>query len=697
MKPDKNHNLLLQDLSNCIKILTADAVENAKSGHPGMPLGMSDVMTILALEFLKYNPKEPKWFNRDRLVLSAGHGSMLLYAFYYLAGFKDFSLEDIKNFRKLNSKAAGHPEHEIYSAIETTTGPLGQGLATAVGMAIAGKKYQTKLGKEIADYKIYAIVGDGCLMEGISYEASSLAGHLSLDNLIVIFDDNGISIDGGTNLAVSENHLAKFTALGFEAEAIDGHDFNQIRAALTRANCSSKPYFIACKTTIGKGTKFKAGSEKAHGSPLGKDEIEHLKNTTSFKQEAFAIEPTLLSYWQDYATRHLADFQRWQQSFESLTLEDKNYLTDVVNVHKISEKLFAATLLTREATGPEASRVSSGKILQEIIKNEEKIICGSADLSSSNNVLGENSKVINAKDFSGNFIHYGVRENAMGAIMNGLALSGFLPIGATFLVFSDYMRPSIRLSAIMRTKVLYIMTHDSIGVGEDGPTHQPIEHLASFRAMPNIKVFRPADFIETLECYNSALSYDGPSILALSRQNLPQIRNNNSVNYYYKGKENTSSAPVNMCDNGAYIVQCSNLDDSTENSQEIVIAQNEAGTRAARNVDVAIFATGSELAIGVTVKELLEKDYGKKVVLISIPCFENLEEQPSSYLDELALNAHLKVGIEAGSSFGWSKIIGDKGLFFGLDRFGLSAPSDILYDYFGLNAQKIVKKIVEKF
>lgn len=663
MKLEKNQNLLFQDLSNCIRILTADAVENAKSGHPGMPLGMSDVMTILALEFLKFNPEEPTWFNRDRLVLSAGHGSMLLYAFYYLAGFKDFSLDDIRNFRKINSKAAGHPEHEIYEAIETTTGPLGQGLATAAGMAIAGKKYKHKLGDEVADYKVYTIVGDGCLMEGISYEASSLAGHLKLNNLIVIFDDNGISIDGDTQLAVSENHLAKFTALGFEVEAIDGHDFDQIRAALKRANNSSKPYFIACKTIIGKGSNLKAGSEKAHGSPLGNSEIEYLKNEASFKQEPFAIEPELLHSWREKSKRSLLDFKKWQQSFERLSAEDKSYIQNTVDVDKIRKKLQSLSSLVEDKT--EATRVSSGKILQKIIENEEKIICGSADLSTSNNVLGANNKPITAQDFSGNFIHYGVREHAMGAIMNGLALSGFLPIGATFLVFSDYMRPSIRLSAIMKTKALYVMTHDSIGVGEDGPTHQPIEHLASFRAMPNIKLFRPADFIETLECYESALSYNGPSILALSRQNLPQIRDGGS-------KEN-------LCAKGAYVVE----------------VPSEIGSEK-KSIDVAIFATGSELSIGAKVKELIEKDYGKTSVLISIPCFENLEIQPESYIARLALDAKLRVGIEAGASFGWAKIIGEKGLFFGLDQFGLSAPSDTLYDYFGLNPQKIVKKIAER-
>jgi transketolase len=657
MKLEKNEKLLLQELSNCIRILAADAVEVAKSGHPGMPLGMADVMTVLICKFLKFNPKQPKWFNRDRLVLSAGHGSMLLYAFYYLTGFKDFSLNDIKSFRSFGSKAAGHPESHVYEAIEATTGPLGQGFANSVGMAIAQKKYQDRLGKEISNYKIYTIVGDGCLMEGISYEAASLAGHLNLDNLIVIFDDNGISIDGSTKLTVSEDQLSKFKAFGFDVESIDGHDFEEIEAALHRANNAKKPYFIACKTIIGKGVNLKAGSEKAHGSPLGKDEIEYLKNNISFDHKPFEIESRLLDFWQYCGVRNLDLFERWQKLFTKLNNQDKEYIQ---NSNIIDYSLFnLESLLSHNQK--EATRVSSGKILQELVKHNDKIICGSADLSLSNNVFGSNNSAINAQDFSGNFIHYGVRENAMAAIMNGLALSGFFPISGTFFVFSDYMRPCIRLSAIMRTKVIYIMTHDSIGVGEDGPTHQPVEHLASFRAMPNIKVFRPADLLETLECYLDALNYDGPSMLVLSRQNLKQIR---------AGYDRQS----NLCANGAYII--------SEASDD-------------KNIDIVIFASGSELSIAIEVKETLEKSFNKSVRVVSVPCFENLDQMHLGYLNDLVSGAKLRVAIEAGSILGWHKFIGLDGIFFGVDQFGISASAELIYDHFGLTTEKIVKDIID--
>ena len=657
MKLEKNEKLLLQELSNCIRILAADAVEVAKSGHPGMPLGMADVMTVLVCKFLKFNPKQPKWFNRDRLVLSAGHGSMLLYAFYYLTGFKDFSLNDIKSFRSFGSKAAGHPESHVYEAIEATTGPLGQGFANSVGMAIAQKKYQDRLGKEISSYKIYTIVGDGCLMEGISYEAASIAGHLNLDNLIVIFDDNGISIDGSTKLTVSEDQLAKFKALGFDVESINGHDFEQIEAALHRANNATKPYFIACKTIIGKGINLKAGSEKAHGSPLGKDEIEYLKNNISFDHKPFEIESRLLDFWQDCGVKNLDLFERWQKLFTELNNQDREYIQ---NSNILDYSLFnLESLLSHNQK--EATRVSSGKILQELVKHNDKIICGSADLSLSNNVFGSNNSAINAQDFSGNFIHYGVRENAMAAIMNGLALSGFFPINGTFFVFSDYMRPSIRLSAIMRTKVIYIMTHDSIGVGEDGPTHQPVEHLASFRAMPNIKVFRPADLLETLECYLDALNYHGPSMLVLSRQNLKQIR----TEY---------DRQSNLCANGAYII--------SEASDD-------------KNIDIVIFASGSELSIAIEVKEKLEKSFNKSVRVISVPCFENLDQMHPGYLNDLVSGAKLRVAIEAGSILGWHKFIGLDGIFFGVDQFGFSASAELIYDHFGLTTEKIVKDIID--
>jgi len=645
---ERKQNHSLKNLSDCIKILSADAVEAAKSGHPGMPLGFAQVMTNLVFEFLKFNPQDSKWFNRDRLVLSAGHGSMLLYSFFYLAGYKGFNLEDIKNFRQLGAKAAGHPEYELFDAIETTTGPLGQGLANAVGMAIAQKKYQAELGTKICDYKIYAIVGDGCLMEGISYEAASLVGHLNLNNLIILFDDNGISIDGKTDLSVSEDHLKKFDAFGFNTAIIDGHDCNQIRTALTDAQSSDKPSFIACRTLIGKGTKDKEGSEKSHGAPLGAEEISHLKNNIAFAGEEFYIAPELKILWEQAWKKSQEEYNLWQKNFNTLSKEQKTYLekSDIVMPPNIS--------IPDKA---EATRVSSGRIIEAVMKSENKLLCGSADLAGSNGLKNPECKSITAQDFSGNFIHYGVRENAMAAVMNGLALSSFTPVGGTFFVFSDYMRPSVRLSALMGLPVIYVMTHDSIGVGEDGPTHQPIEHLASFRAMPNIDVFRPADFMEVKECYEIAFANKKrPSMMVLSRQSVPQIREISKQNLSARG--------------GYVILEASN----------------------AANIDITIFATGSEVGIASGVQKKLESQ-GKSVRICSVPCVDLLYRQGAEYLAELKGDAKLLAAIEAASSFGWHRIIGSEGLFFGIDSFGASAPAAELYQHFGLSADKIADKL----
>jgi transketolase len=653
MKLEKNQKYLLSDLSDCIRILSADAVEAANSGHPGMPLGIADVMTILVFEFLKFHPKDPKWFNRDRLILSAGHGSMLLYSFYYLAGYHDFTLDDIKKFRQFESKAPGHPEYGIFDAIETTSGPLGQGFANAVGMAIAAKKYQAKLGSKICDHKIYAIVGDGCLMEGILYEAAALAGHLRLDNLIVLFDDNGISIDGKTSLAVSEDHAQKFRALGFNVYETDGYDHEQIRSALAKANNSDKPSFVICKTTIGKGAKNKAGTEHSHGAPLGIDEITHLKKEIKFASDNFSIPRELKDLWESGWLKSEAEYNLWQDEYAALSPEDKAYLNNPQNILTIEDIEFPAKA--------EATRVSSGRIIEALIKRNEKIIVGSADLSLSNNLLNNSSNKISSTGFSGNFIHYGVREHAMAAIMNGLALSGFYPIGGTFFVFSDYMRPAIRLSALMELPVLYIMTHDSIGVGEDGPTHQPVEHLASFRAMPNLTVYRPADFTETLECYQNIIQRQkGPSMLVLSRQQVSQIRK------YNPGE--------NMSAKGAYIISES----------------NKAG-----DIDIVLFASGSEVEIAIRTQEILESK-GQSVRVISVPSFELLQAQGTSYLSSLKGNAKLIAGIEAATEFGWHKILGESGIFFGVDEFGKSCPAGRLYEHFGLTAENISEKIMKR-
>lgn len=647
----KKQNYSLDQLSDCIKILSADAVEAAKSGHPGLPLGFSQVMTCLAFEFLKFNPHDPKWFNRDRLVLSAGHGSMMLYSFLYLTGYKDFSLNDIKNFRQLNSKAAGHPENHLFEAIETTTGPLGQGLANSVGMAIAAKKYQAELGNHICSYKTYAIVGDGCLMEGISYEALSIAGHLNLNNLIVLFDDNGISIDGKVSLAVSENHLMKLESFGFNVASVDGHDTTQICQALNNAQFSDKPSFIAFKTKIGKGAKNKEGSEKSHGSPLGPDETQYLKSNISFAGEEFFIPQDVKQLWEQAWLRNQDEYNSWQKEFTALSSAQKVYIDKA----KITlQKDIPAP------TKPEATRVSSGRIIESLMQHENKIIVGSADLSSSNGLTNPACKAISSKDFSGNFIHYGVRENAMASIMNGLALSNFLPVGGTFFVFSDYMRPSIRLAALMGLPVIFVMTHDSIGVGEDGPTHQPIEHLASFRAMPNIDVFRPADFIEVKECYEIALkNTTKPSMIVLSRQNVPQIRSNSSQNQSEKG---------------GYII-------------------SEACKP--KSIDFTIFSTGSEVSLAMEVQQALEAQ-DLSVRICSIPCFSTLLRQGKDYLHELQGNAKNLIAIEAASSFGWSSIIGSEGMFFGLDTFGASAPAEKLYEHYGLSSSIISQTLLSK-
>lgn len=631
MYTSKNQHQLIKDLSNCIRVLTADAIEQAKSGHPGMPLGMADVMTILTTKFLKYVPHNPRWFNRDRLILSAGHGSMLLYAFYYLAGYKDFGLDDIKRFRQLNSKTAGHPEYGHYCAIETTTGPLGQGLANAVGMAIAEKKYKAQLGKKICDHKIYCIVGDGCLMEGISYEAASLAGHLQLDNLIILFDDNKISIDGSTSLAVSENHLQKFQAFGFDSYNIDGYDYDAINDVLSQATKSDKPSFIACKTIIGKGSKNKAASHKSHGAPLGTEEIKFLKANIDFAtNEAFYIPQNLKEVWAKVWEFNQTSYEDWQKEYSNLHADQKSYLRpQQVVVPKIDHI----------PTDPEATRVSAGKIINRLMQSNSKIICGSADLASSNNLINDTYKPITKDNYSGNFIHYGVREHAMGGIMNGLALSGFNPIGGTFFIFSDYMRPAIRLACLMKLPVIYIMTHDSIGVGEDGSTHQPVEHLASFRAMPNLTLYRPANYKETYECFQN-LPNDKPSMFTLSRQKVPQLN----------------------------MINCKRND------------------RDDNDIDILIFATGSEVHLAYEVKTILEKHHNLSTHVISAPSFDLLE---TTHIPK----AKLKVAIEAGTSFGWHKIIGDNGIFCGIETFGTSAPQQDAYKHFNLDVQSIISKI----
>ncbi|WP_375326326.1 transketolase [Candidatus Tisiphia endosymbiont of Nemotelus uliginosus] len=646
-------NKILKDsqLSNCIRVLASDSIELAQSGHPGMVLGMADVMTILTFNFLKFNPADPAWFNRDRLVLSAGHGSMLLYSFYYLTNYKNFHLQDLKQFRTLHSKTPGHPEYGAYEAIETSTGPLGQGFANSVGMAIAQKKYENKLGKSISDHKIYCIVGDGCLMEGISYEAASVAGHLCLNNLIVLFDDNKITIDGPVSLTTAEDHILQFKAFGWNTAVIDGHNLAHINVALSKAQNSDKPYFIACRTLIGKGCINKINSASAHGTPLGAAEIKLMKEELRFKDEAFYIPQELKEMWQDAWLRNKERYDLWYKHFDNINEDIKYYFAKPNIDCSFLDNISAPTQ-------DEATRTSSGKIIEALAGQSDKIIFGSADLSPSNNIQNSKTHAINKDDFSGNYIHYGVREHAMAAIMNGLSLCGFLPVGGTFLVFSDYMKPSMRLACLMQQQVIYILTHDSIGLGEDGPTHQPIEHLASLRALPGMTLFRPADYVETKAAWSLALSHtQGPSVLALTRQAVPQILAKFNLN-------------VNQ---GGYLI--------TSKPKE--------------KADVTIFATGSELAIALATKALLE-EHTLNIKVVSLFCFELFLKQNAAYIDDILSNTKLKVAIEAGCSFGWHQIIGEDGMFFGINNFGHSAPARELYAYFGLTPTNIAKQILAK-
>ncbi len=630
-------NKLYRKMANAIRFLSIDAVEKANSGHPGMPMGMADVVTMLFAEFMNFDPKNPSWANRDRFILSAGHGSMLLYSLLYLTGYEDISLDDIKNFRQLNSKTAGHPERQFLKGVETTTGPLGQGLANAVGVALAERMEATE--NSGINYFTYVVAGDGCLMEGISQEAISLAGHLKLNKLIVLFDDNKISIDGPTSLTTSDNTLARFEACGFGVQQIDGHDFGQIRAALFKARRSDKPSLIACRTTIGYGSPNKGGTEHCHGAALGASEVEEVRKKLDWPYKAFDIPEELLNKWRKLGKKS------YDISLKAkIEPEWKNQITS------IKENFLGKSMATRKA---------SGLVLEDLAKFIPGLVGGSADLSASNNTKPSYFNPITPGNYKGRYVYYGVREHAMAAIMNGLALSGsFIPYGGTFLVFSDYCRPAIRLSALMDLQVLYVMTHDSIGLGEDGPTHQPVEHLASLRAIPNLYVFRPACAVEVVECYEVALELKySPSLFSLTRQDVPALRD--------KIDENLSKK-------GAYIISEAN-----------------------HELDITIFATGSEVSIALKAKKMLEdENIGARV--ISVPCFEIFEQQPKEYKAMLVSNSSIKVAIEAGIKMGWEKFIGDEGIFIGMNSFGASAKQEDLYNMFGITAEQIVFKAKEK-
>ena len=640
------------ELASAIRFLSIDAVQKANSGHPGMPMGMADVVTILFKYFLKFNPKNPSWLNRDRFILSAGHGSMLLYSLLYLTGYKSISLKDIKNFRQLNSICAGHPEYFPNSGIETTTGPLGQGIANAVGMAVAEEILKNKIGKKVINHKTYVLAGDGCLMEGISHEALSLAGHLKLKNLIMLFDNNSISIDGPTSLAVSDNFKKRFESYGWDYILIDGHNEKQISKALKRAQSAKKPTVISCKTIIGFGSPNKSGKESAHGSPLGEDEIKLVRKKLKWNYPPFEVPNKILKEWRKIGDRGNKEAEKWDKKNKYKKILQSNFLKEFLkekqNMINKSEVM--------------ATRKSSENIISFLTKKIPGMIGGSADLSGSNNTKTKNHEIIKPGNFKANYIHYGVREHAMCGIMNGLALhSEIIPYGGTFLIFSDYCKPSIRLAAMMKLKIIYVMSHDSIGLGEDGPTHQPIEQLTGLRSIPNLNVFRPADTIETFECWDlAALSKsnkESPSVIAVSRQKVNTIRDEFT-------KENKCSA-------GAY---------------ELLRTKSE--------IDLTILATGSEveLAIEVSQKLATEKIYSK---VISMPCHEIFDKQEKDYKFKILNETKYVISIEASATDYWKKYIGENGIAFGIDEFGKSAPYKDIYKHFGLTSTNIVKKVKE--
>ncbi len=651
-----------QRMANAIRFLAMDAVEKANSGHPGMPMGCADVATVLFTRYLSFDPKNPLWPDRDRFVLSAGHGSMLIYSLLYLTGYEDMTIEDIKSFRQLGAKTAGHPEYGHASGIETTTGPLGQGIATAVGMALAEKKLSNEFGSDLQDHYTYVLAGDGCLMEGISQEAITLAGHLKLNKLIVFWDDNGISIDGAISLADSTDQHARFRSAGWNTIAIDGHDPEAIAAAIETAKASDKPTMIAAKTVIGFGAPNKAGTHKVHGSPLGADEIAATRKALGWEEEAFSIPADVLDAWRLAGLRSTKTRKEWEARLAAADAEKRaefnrrfagelpGTLAGAVDAYKKKLAETKPTVATRKAS-EDALEVINGVVTETL--------GGSADLTGSNNTKTSQTKSITPTDFSGRYIHYGIREHGMAAAMNGIALhGGLIPYSGGFLIFSDYCRPSIRLAALMGIRVIHVLTHDSIGLGEDGPTHQPVEHMAALRAIPNLLMFRPADATETVECWQVALEHkDRPSGLALTRQNLIPAR--------------TEYEERNLCAQGAY---------------ELISASD---------AQVSIFASGSEVEIAIKAQQQLEAK-GISARVVSVPCFELFFEQDAAYQEAIIGHAPVKIAVEAGIRQGWDAIIGSTGTFIGMKSFGASGPAKELYKHFGITADAVVAAAEER-
>jgi transketolase len=648
-----------KDMANAVRALSMDAVERANSGHPGMPMGAADVATVLFTSFLKFDPAHPDWPDRDRFVLSAGHGSMLLYSLLYLTGYADFTLDELKRFRQLGSRTAGHPEYGHGAGIETTTGPLGQGLANAVGMALAERLLNARFGR-VVDHYTYVLVGDGCLMEGISQEAISLAGHLGLSKLIVLWDNNRISIDGSTDLATSEDQLLRFRAAGWDVQSVDGHHPGELYGAIAQAQAARSPTFIACRTTIGLGAPTKAGTAAAHGAPLGASEIEGARKALGWNHGPFEIPDAILADWRKAGARGAVDYRRWQEGVAALDpkmrAEFERALAGRLPLGW-QDAILAAKREFAEKKPKLATRQASKSVLDRLIPAIPELFGGSADLTGSVGTLASGMKIVGRNDYAGRYIHYGVREHAMAAAMNGMALhKGIVPYGGTFLIFTDYCRPAIRLSALMGQRVVYVMTHDSIGLGEDGPTHQPVEQLASLRAIPNLNVFRPADAVETAECWQLALeSEKTPSILSLTRQSVAPLR--------------TVHTDETLSAKGAYVLA-------------------EPGTTRR----VTLLATGSEVEIAIAARATLESQ-GIGTAVVSMPCWELFERQPETYRTSVLGPNTVHVGIEAALRFGWEPYIGAEGGFVGMKSFGASAPAPDLYKHFGITAEAVLAAV----
>ena len=653
MPSRENHDRM----ANAIRFLSADAVEKANSGHPGLPMGAADIATVLYTRFMKHDPHHPHWPDRDRFVLSAGHGSMLLYSLLYLTGYEDITIDEIKNFRQLGSKTAGHPEYGHAAGIETTTGPLGQGLGNAVGMALAERIMNARFGDALVDHYTYVLAGDGCLMEGISQEAIAFAGHLRLSKLIVFFDDNGISIDGPVSLSDSTDQCARFEASGWHVQRCDGHDPDAIAGAIEAAKASGKPSMIACKTTIGFGAPTRAGSNKAHGSPLGPEEIAGARKALGWEAKPFVVPSEILDMWRLAGLRSAKDRKEWERRLASAEAELRSEFERRMR-GELPGGFEAAMADYKKRLAKErpklATRKSSENALEVINAAVPETIGGSADLTGSNKTKTSQTKPITPSDYSGRYVYYGIREHGMAAAMNGMALhGGIVPYGGTFLVFTDYCRPSIRLAALMGQRVIYVMTHDSIGLGEDGPTHQPVEQLAALRAIPNLRVYRPADAVEAAECWQLALEdTSGPSVLALTRQNLPAVR--------------TEHVEENLCAFGAY---------------ELETASDDAV--------VTIFATGSEVEIALAARQQLQSN-GHPTRVVSVPSMERFARQSPEYRAAMIGNAPVKVAIEAGVRQAWDALIGQDGIFVGMHGFGASGKYEELYKHFGITAEATV-------